>query len=190
MSHISAGTVAAAWQQMARANAWANHRLLAACAKLPPADLTATRTSFFPSLIATLNHILIIDRFYVDALEGGTLGPAAWANRIPHPDFGDLDREQRAMDRRLIAFCDGLADADMPRIVRISRGRMVQEERLDRVLPHLFLHQVHHRGQAHAMMSGTGVKPPQLDEFYFDMEADLRAADFTALGWTEAAAHP
>ena len=50
---------------------------------LSQADFVAPRTGFFPSLRATLNHILIIDRFYVDAMEGGTLGPAAWANREP-----------------------------------------------------------------------------------------------------------
>ena len=55
-------------------NGWANHRLLAACVRLSQADFVAPRTGFFPSLRATLNHILIIDLFYVDALEGGTLG--------------------------------------------------------------------------------------------------------------------
>ncbi len=52
-------------------NAWANHRLLTACAALSPEAFAAPRTGFFPSLAATLNHILIIDWFYVDALEGG-----------------------------------------------------------------------------------------------------------------------
>jgi len=66
---------------MAYNNGWANHRLLAACAGLSQADFVAPRSGFFPSLRATLNHILIIDRFYVDAMEGGTLGPAAWADR-------------------------------------------------------------------------------------------------------------
>ncbi|OYW08859.1 MAG: hypothetical protein B7Z53_04035 [Rhodospirillales bacterium 12-71-4] len=56
-------------------NAWANHRLLTACAGLTPAELAAPRCGFFPSLAATLNHILVIDWFYVDALEGG-LGAA------------------------------------------------------------------------------------------------------------------
>jgi len=55
---------------MAYNNAWANHRLLAACAGLTQAEFEAPRTGFFPSIQATLNHILIIDRFYVDALEG------------------------------------------------------------------------------------------------------------------------
>jgi uncharacterized damage-inducible protein DinB len=45
---------------------------------------------------------------------------------------------------------------------------------------------VHHRGQAHAMLSGTRIKPPQLDEFFCEGEAPLRAAEFAELGWAEA----
>ena len=54
------------------------------------------------------------------------------------------------------------------------------------LLLHLFQHQVHHRGQAHAMLSATRVAPPQLDEFFSIGEAPLREAEFAALGWTEA----
>ena len=71
------------YRAMAYNNGWANHRLLAACVRLSQAEFVAPRTGFFPSLRATLNHILIIDRFYIDAMEGGTLGPAAWADREP-----------------------------------------------------------------------------------------------------------
>jgi hypothetical protein len=39
--------------------------------------------------------------------------------------------------------------------------------------------------QAHAMLSGTRIKPPQLDEFFSAAEAPLRAAEFSDLGWTE-----
>lgn len=35
------------------------------------------------------------------------------------------------------------------------------------------------------MLSGTSVKPPQLDEFFSIAEAPLRADDFASLGWTE-----
>jgi uncharacterized damage-inducible protein DinB len=61
----------------------------------------------------------------------------------------------------------------------------VQTERADRLLLHLFQHDIHHRGQAHAMLSGTSVKPPQLDEFFSIAEAPLRAAEFEQLGWSE-----
>ena len=35
------------------------------------------------------------------------------------------------------------------------------------------------------MLSGTSVRPPQLDEFFTTNEAPLRAEEFGALGWTE-----
>jgi len=65
----------------AQNNAWANHRLLEACARLTQEALEAARVGFFPSLLATLNHILIVDWFYVDALEGGGLGPRSLGRR-------------------------------------------------------------------------------------------------------------
>ena len=167
-------------------NAWANHRLLSACAGLSQAEFEAKRTSFFPSIQATLNHILTIDWFYVDALEGGTLGPAAWANAIPCPTLSQLHPAQSAVDRRLIAFCNSLDERGPDRTVRVHREDRVQVERADRLLLHLFQHDVHHRGQAHAMLAGTSIRPPQLDEFFAASEAPLRAAEFKELGWTEA----
>ena len=41
--------------------------------------------------------------------------------------------------------------------------------------------------QAHAMLAGTAVKPPQLDEFFCTNEAHLRAAELAELGLSEAA---
>jgi uncharacterized damage-inducible protein DinB len=169
----------------ARNNAWANHRLLTACADLSQAAFEAPRTGFFPSLRATLNHILVIDLFYVDALEGGALGPAAWADPEPCATLAELHAAQAAVDRRLMAWCDALTEEDMGRIIHVHRGARIQTERTDRLLLHLFQHQVHHRGQAHAMLSATPVPPPQLDEFYSAGEATLRAGEFAALGFTE-----
>jgi hypothetical protein len=65
-------------------NAWANHRLLSACANLSQEEFEARRTGFFSSLQRTLNHIDVIDLFYIDALEGGWLGPKAWENTVPY----------------------------------------------------------------------------------------------------------
>lgn len=174
------------FRAMAYNNGWANHRLLTACAGLSQAEFEAPRTGFFPSLQATLNHILVIDHFYVDALEGGRLGPAAWDDPIPCPSVAALHRAQAAVDRRLVAFCEALAPEGLDAVTRVHRQDHVQEERTDRLLLHLFQHQIHHRGQAHAMLSGTAIPPPQLDEFFAAGEAPLRARDFEALGWSEA----
>jgi uncharacterized damage-inducible protein DinB len=173
------------YRAFAHNNAWANHRLLTACAALSQADFEAARTGFFPSLQRTLNHIHVIDLFYVDALEGGWLGPAAWKNQVPHLSLAALKPAQSAIDKRLIAVCDALTPELLDGLVRINRDTRVQTERRDRLLMHLFQHQIHHRGQAHAMLSATSIAPPQLDEFFAEGEAPLRASEFDQLGWTE-----
>lgn len=168
-------------------NAWANHRLLAACEALSPEELAAERVSFFPSIIQTLNHILTVDWFYVSGLEHASMGIAAFDPAIPFWDITELVREQQLVDRRLIDVCVGLDDAGLEVVVDLIRRDRVQKERKDRVLLHLFQHQIHHRGQVHAMLAGTGVEPPQLDEFFLDdgTERALRARDFEALGFEE-----
>jgi len=107
------------YRAMAYNNAWANHRLLTACSRLSQADFTAPRTGFFPSLSATLNHILIIDRFYVDAMQGGKLGPAAWAEPEPCKTVTGLRAAQNEVDRRLIAVVERLDQAGLARIVNV-----------------------------------------------------------------------
>jgi uncharacterized damage-inducible protein DinB len=175
------------FRKLAQANRLANLRLFNACAKLAPGEFEAHGTSFFPSIKATLNHNLIIDWFYVDALEGGTLGPKAWEVREPFDAVAPLAEAQAAVDERLLAFCRAMTPERLAGETRIHRTGRIQVARTDDVLAHLFLHQVHHRGQAHAMLAGTSVKPPQLDEFILDGPADTsaRVPEMTMLGWSE-----
>lgn len=169
------GGLPAHFAVMARNNRWANHVLLRACARLDAEDFTATRTSFFPSIAATLSHIHFVDMLYVDALEEGGLGLAVFRDERVFSHASELIPLQANVDWRLIRFCDGLDDSDLPRKVVTDRGEDGRlEERIGDILPHLFQHQIHHRGQAHAMLAGTHVKPPQLDEFFLEFE---RAGD-------------
>ena len=163
----------------ARNNAWANYRLLEACAQLTPDELHATRTSFFPTIMKTLNHILIVDWLYIDALERGGRGRATVANEEPFAELGPLRDAQVASDRKLIAIAE---TADLEEIIDIQRVDRVQRERAGDVLLHLYEHQIHHRGQVHAMLAGTRVAPPQLDEFFLREELPLRRRDLEALG--------
>jgi uncharacterized damage-inducible protein DinB len=175
-------------------NAWANHRLLRACTELTAEEFAAKRVSFFPSLKATLNHILTVDWYYLEALERSAAGLPPHENpgrhyepEEPFDDCAALSRAQHAADRRLIAYCEALDDARLDDAVLIPRRIGVVRERVRRLLAHLFEHQLHHRGQAHAMLAGTRVKPPQLDEFFCTEEAHLRARDFEELGFDEQA---
>ncbi|MCD4662602.1 DinB family protein, partial [Agrobacterium sp.] len=143
------------------------------------------RVSFFPTLRATLNHIYTVDRFYIDALQGGTLGLAAFAEDEPFATMAELGSAQTELDEVLIAFVDGLDEDGLAATVNIHRGARIQQDRCDDVLSHLFQHQTHHRGQAHAMLSGTAIKPPQLDELIVGDDAKARKDEMDALGWTE-----
>lgn len=71
------------FRKLARNNRLANFRLHQACLQLSQEAFLARRVSFFPTLRATLNHIYTVDRFYIDALQGGTLGLAAFAEEEP-----------------------------------------------------------------------------------------------------------
>jgi uncharacterized damage-inducible protein DinB len=174
----------------AHANALANHRLHTAMAALAVEEFHATRTSFFPSLAATLNHILAVDEYYIGALQGDSDLAARYGRFVAATGLPELAERQRRSDARLVAFCSRLDEAGCAAQVAMERGEgRIQRDQAAHVLAHLFMHQTHHRGQAHAMLSGTSVKPPQLDEFLMPSEASLRLQDMAALGWDEAAVY-
>lgn len=172
-------TPAAILSALARNNAWANHRLLGACARLTHGELHAPRTSFFPSIIHTLNHILTVDWYYLDALAREGRGRSVFDVEQPFSELAPLREAQRAADRKLIALAGTI---DLESEVKLERADHVQIERAADVLLHLLQHQIHHRGQVHAMLSGTPVAPPQLDEFFLREELPLRASELDELG--------
>ncbi len=171
---------------LARANRLANHRLHGACSQLTNDEFKATRTSFFPSLWATLNHILIVDWYYIAALYREADMRRAFDSETPFDDMRKLAAAQVKSDQRLIDWCDRADDAALEAEVEMDRDTFVQRDRARHVLMHLLTHQIHHRGQAHAMLAGTAIKPPQLDEFVMPSETHYRVDDLAALGWTEA----
>jgi uncharacterized damage-inducible protein DinB len=160
--------------QMARNNAWSNARLHRACLALDHEELTAKRTSFFPSIWLTLQHIWIVDEYYVDGLEHGGRGSAIWADEEKHTSLDAMWADQRAVDRRLLAYCESKrTDADWATPVVLQRNNGPQTDRASDVVAHLFVHQIHHRGQVHAMLSGTRIAPPQLDEWFLSMDRPI-----------------
>ncbi len=184
---MSAPTLAGALRLQAHANRLANRRLHAAMALLSDADFAAPRVGFFPSLALTLNHLLAVDGYYIACLQGrGEEGAARYRAFVPAASVAGLAARQAESDGALIAFCRALDDAGCGAPVAMPRGDHVQHDRVAHVLAHLFMHQTHHRGQAHAMLSSTAVPPPQLDEFLMPSEPHLRTADMAALGWDEA----
>ena len=97
-----------------------------------------------------------------------------------------MAQRQRLSDERLLRWLAAADDHALDATVHMPRSQgRVQTDAAAHMLQHLFMHQTHHRGQAHAMLSGTTLPPPALDEFLMPSEPHLRTDEMAALGWDE-----
>jgi uncharacterized damage-inducible protein DinB len=152
---------------LARYNAWANRRLYGAVATLPEAEYMKPRAAFFPSIHATLNHILVGDRIWIARIEEKP-APKLALDQILYGDLVALRVARLAEDRHIENI---VAAADETRLDEMLHYRTTkgdpQRTPLRYVLAHFFNHQTHHRGQAHCLLSQTSVAPPSLDMIMF-----------------------
>jgi uncharacterized damage-inducible protein DinB len=155
---------------LASYNAWANRRLYEAASALPEGEYLKPRPSFFGSIHATLNHILVGDRVWLARLEGRETPPLA-LDQILYDNLGDLRAARFAEDENLVRVVAGIDEERLagPLEYRSLKGEP-QRVPLRLVLGHLFNHHTHHRGQVHGLLSQTDVAPPPLDLLIFTRE--------------------
>lgn len=161
------------WIEMARYNAWANARLFAATAALPGGAFHEETGAFFGSLCGTLNHLLVTDRIWMKRFTATGEAPNR-LDAILHEDLAGLRQAREAEDRRISDWIAGLSEADLAGSIRYARVSTadVIEQPLASALAHLFNHQTHHRGQAHAQVTRLGGRDagPVLDLLAFQRE--------------------
>lgn len=167
LGSATVGAMKAHFQRMAAYNRWANARLYEAVGKLSPEAFAAPRSGFFPSLLKTLNHILVGDTVWMGRLDGAGSSITS-LDQILHTDLAGLTVARSAMDNRIVAYVEALPPKRLEEdlVYRTVAGDPVTTQ-VAQVLAHFFNHQTHHRGQAHAMLSSTEVAPPSLDLILF-----------------------
>jgi uncharacterized damage-inducible protein DinB len=156
---------------LARYNGWANERLYTACSKLGDAEYYAPRVSFFGSIHATLNHILVADRIWLGRLCDKPCAIPTLDTML-YEDRRELASARAREDARILAMAERWTDSAVGGTLTykaMDGGEFTMPLRL--VLGHLFNHQTHHRGQVHGLLSQTEVPPPPLDLGYFIREA-------------------
>ena len=155
------------FQTFARYNRWANSRVYDLAAALSDEEYRRDRAAFFKSLHGTLNHILVADRIWMGRItgEGGAQPPL---DTILHEDLAGLRTAREAEDARILRHIDGLEESAFHDTVtyRNSTGKAFTDP-LATILSHFFNHQTHHRGQAHAILTGLGKQVPPLDLIFF-----------------------
>ena len=180
---------------MACNNAWANHRLLTAARNCRrPISSRRARASFprsRPRSITSDGRLVLRRRAGTRASRRARqheAAPLLRAGRAVRDVRRACAMRSAKVDRRLIDACSATDRCRARSAGAGAAARAASKPRsATRLLAHLFQHQIHHRGQAHAMLAGTPVKPPQLDEFFCANEAHLRAAELAELGLSEAA---
>lgn len=160
------------YDELAAYNRFVNARLYAEAATLPDDARKRPLGLFFSSLHGTLNHLLVADYIWLRRMTGDGPQPER-LSQILHEDFGELRAARVAEDDRIFDFVTGLQESDYDSRVleyRNSTGKLFQQK-LGPALTHLFNHQAHHRGQAHAALTILGIAEPAS----FDLLAWQRA---------------
>jgi uncharacterized damage-inducible protein DinB len=158
------------FERMARYNRWANRRLYGAVAQLDETEFHAARSGFFPSIAKTLNHLLVTDRIWLGRL-AGKVSDHRRLDETLYDDLQALTAARETEDHRLIAFFKALPESRIGEVFDYQNmAGAPRSQPMALVLAHVFNHQTHHRGHAHAMLSSTHVAPPSLDMVLFHGE--------------------
>lgn len=163
------------FQMFAAYNQWANSLLYKAARQLPDEDYRLDRGAFFKSVHGTLNHILVADRIWMKRFTGDGDAPSR-LDVILCDDLEKLSIEREREDRRIV---DWLTHIDVKALSgRFTYTAIVDmrtiSQRIAPALAHFFNHQTHHRGQAHALLTGFGLEGPVLDLVYFQRTEEGR----------------
>ena len=148
---------------LARYNRIANERLYGRCADLDDVEHRKPRRGSPGSIHGLLNHILLGDQIWMALFEGQEKAAPA-RDTILFDNFHAPRAARVARDARIHAFFEGVVDALLAgRFSYTNHQGRDYVEAAPVAVGHVFNHQTHHRGQAHAMLSQTEVPPPALD---------------------------
>jgi len=142
-----------------------NQRIYAASSELSGFEINEDKGAFFKSILGTLNHILVGDiiwlkRFAYHPSSKKVLSYISSIERpkslgsIFHPEFDKLYLERKKIDSIICNWINELSENDLSDFIVYENIAGKRFEKLyASLISHLFLHQVHHRGQITTLLS-------------------------------------
>jgi uncharacterized damage-inducible protein DinB len=155
-------------RMMARYNQWQNDMLFGAADGLTEADRTADKGAFWRSIQGTLSHLLWADLLWMSRF--GLVAPPSCGQRDSgtlFPVWAELRAARVALDGSIVGWADAHESGPVSGSLRWYSGTLGRETEapLAVVLTHIFNHQTHHRGQAHALATAAGGRTGDTDLF-------------------------
>ena len=157
-------------------NRWANARIYDAASELSEDEFQRDVGAAFGSLMGTLNHILVTDRIWMKRFTGEGDAPAK-LDTILHRELSSLREARQAEDARIVDWIGAMTPEGLAgrfTYITVTDVRTISQ-RLSPALGHVFNHQTHHRGQAHAILTMLGQPSVVLDLVYFQRTEEGRA---------------
>lgn len=150
-------------QMMARYNAWQNKGVRAVVEAMPMDELTKDRGAFFKSIFATLNHLLWADQLWMSRLAGT---PAPGPHNLDYmPTIAAWGAERFRTDGLITQWARKVQALDLTGDLTWQAVMDQTEYTVPKAMcvVHVFNHQIHHRGQVHAMLTAAGQVLPATD---------------------------
>ncbi len=145
---------------LAAYNAAMNKRTYAGAARLSDDDRRRDQGAFFKSLQGTLNHLLWADRMWMSRFDGWPQ-PGVLLRDSPGTidDFDLLQAERETADRGILEWSTRVSPEFLTGDTAWFSGATQRDMKAPTagLVVHMFNHQTHHRGQAHALLTRAGI---------------------------------
>ena len=153
---------------MVRYNRWQNASLYGAADGLTDAERRVDRGAFFKSIHGTLNHVLWADAMWLSRFGQNPAPSCGIASSSSYADDWETLKLQRvACDERLARWAEALDESALAGDLTWRPATAVGDMTVTRprwlIVAHMFNHQTHHRGQAHALLTAAGATPEATD---------------------------
>ena len=157
-------------------NQWAHERILEAAAELGSEEYDRHTGGSFPSLRATVEHLLAAEVVWLSRWEGHSLGDT--------PDYGGCSDALALWSiwtsfwKRQFAFLNDLTEENLSSPIAIrTRSGIETVQALRDTMVHVVNHSTYHRGQAASQIRLAGGKPPATDYFMYCFARDAGEPD-------------